>query len=184
MKRPPKSIEGRELAFSQIVARGDTKRAPSDLLIGEFRQSGQRPAGAAEPVDERVKRPRPDVLAAGELQPVETLRVRKTDLSFLAPVVHGLAPIFVSVPSISREILGQCLNHSSTASATNSSAGCGRPIAQSAIGVAGARPPAQPRTCLRVVKASAEPDHGEDQRRQARPDRAHSPETSRHPCRR
>ncbi len=100
------------------------------MLSHKIRQRLERRAGAAETVDQHAKCARADIVAADELQPVEALFVGKANAR------HGDFPILPSVPAINRSMLGLCLNHSITASATNNSPALLFPIAKSAAGVA------------------------------------------------
>ncbi len=71
-------LRGGDLLF-RLGARADVRRAAAAAAAGKPRQRLKRRSRAAEMIDQCAERPRPDILAANEPQPVEPLLIGQAD---------------------------------------------------------------------------------------------------------
>ncbi len=141
--RPPRHLH---LAKAHVTF-GNTDLSPARCFSQQRRQGRKRRPCPTIAIDQRAKRTRANIVAADQTQLFQPLFICEPDAGRIlerqfALAAHVLPPILPSVPSIKREIFGQCLSQSSTASAASSSATLVRAIAQSAMGTAALAPSA------------------------------------------
>jgi hypothetical protein len=80
----------RDLAH-RILARTNLRHAARAAAPGERRQRLERVARPAEMIDQRAERPRPDILAADEAEPIDPLLVGEP-----APLIADFIPFSVA----------------------------------------------------------------------------------------